>query len=124
MGQCYSVSALFKFKNNNPTEFCNLIKQEAEDRNFLRRNMYDLNDPMECFRILTDNKVYKAYDNNNVWEADFDATYGWDSVMREVFGKAMDVLDNGSYVHVAPDGYDWIIEKKNGKVLTEYHEDE
>lgn len=33
MGQCYSVEARFKFKNNDPSSFCQVIKDEIADKN-------------------------------------------------------------------------------------------
>ena len=126
MGQCYSVEAHFKFKNNNPSSFCQIIKDEIADRNgksaIFDLDRGDLNDPFGCFKIMTAKDAVQSTDGT--WYADFSGSYGWESVMIEIFQHAAEELDDGSVITIYPDYDSTEIAVKNGKVVTSYIESE
>ena len=118
MGQCYTVEAEFHFKNNDPTSFARRFKEEILKRNGkgarfdLSRG--DLNDPFDCFKILTSKNADKF---ENVWYADFNASYGWEKVLEEVFMAISKELDNGSWIDIYPDFGRTEIRVENGEVI-------
>jgi len=124
MGQCYSVYTNFKFKDNDHSSFCKVIAEEADKRNWYKEDpdliLRDFKDPFECFKILTSDHAEE--DSFGEWSADFDASYSWESVMIDIFTKALKVLENGSYVEIFPDEGGIRLIVKNGKVsFEEFH---
>ena len=118
MGQCYTVVAELKFGNNDPAAFCDMMKKEAAKRKYLQGEKYDLDNPFDCFKMITTNNAYTMGDK---WEADFDASYSWSGVLEEVFSSVMELLEDGSYVYVEPDDYHFVIRKNNNKVEIEWY---
>ena len=119
MGQCYSVEAKFVFKNNDPTSFCNVIKEEIEKRNGKKAIFGELNpnmnDPKVCFENVTHKCSLELTDGTLC--TDFDGSYGWESVMYEIFMEAAKKLDNGSYVKVWPDNGWWKIAVIDNEII-------
>lgn len=124
MGQCYSVEAKLNFKNNDPSGFCKIIKDEIVDRHgksaIFDLDRGDLNDPFGCFKILTAKDAAKSRDGT--WYADFSGSYGWESVMTEIFHEAAKELVDGSVITIYPDYDATEISVRNGKVVTSYIE--
>ena len=125
MGQTYTVEAKLKFKDKE--NFCNTIKSEIEKRdgksaNFnLEKKNLNLDDPFDCFRALTTVNDSGTY--GDVWYAYFSGSYGWESVMVEIFQKAAKYLKDGSVITIYPDsGFDKIA-VSNGNVLTSYEDE-
>lgn len=129
MGACYTVSITPRFKDKQA--FCDIIREKTADwklsgTRFPKRSLYtdpehgkpaaelfDLNDPLECFKLLTAEDVYQQDDS---WSADFDASYGWETVLMDVFEKAVTALEEGSEIYVEPDDYWYRIFVRDGKV--------
>lgn len=125
MGQCYTVEANFKFKDNDPASFCQIIQREIAARNNVSAvfdlDRGNLNDPFDCFKILTSKDACKY--TNDIWCADFDASYGWHGVMHDVFKSAFRVLDEGSWLTIYPDNGHETISVKFGETIVSYGED-
>lgn len=122
MGQCYSVYTKLKFKDNDPSQFCKVIADEFDKRNWYKETpglkLRDLKDPFECFKVLTFDHAEE--DSFGEWSADFDASYSWESIMIDIFVKALKVLEDGSYVEIYPDNGKIRIFVKNDIVYFEF----
>ena len=118
MGQTYTVYAKLVFKDDNPKPFCDIIKQEISRRNFNRTGC-NFDDPFECFKAVTSDNSGECPAAKGVWYSDFDANYGWEAVMYELFEKAIAVLENGSYIEIYPDSGGYRFRVKNGDVFVE-----
>ena len=117
MGQCYSVVAQLKFKNNDSTSFCEIIKNEIDkmqnDSAVFDLSHWNLSDPIDCFKILTS---ANACNYQGCFISEFGASYGWERILLDIFIQAMSVLDNGSIVYIEPDNWKHEITVENGKV--------
>lgn len=106
MGQCYSVSAKLKFKKNDPAMFCRLVRKKigsmiAKDQARFDLDGLDLNNPYDCFRAVTRKD---SVEKHGVYlTADFSASYGWGTVMLDVFESAFEGLEYGSRIYIYPD---------------------
>lgn len=121
MGQCYSVTAKFIFKNDDPAPFCNAFKDIVDRMNGVTAN-FDLScdsmdTPFGCFNILTGGQAYaEGNEYPDIWYSDFDGSYGWEWVMYDVFSAVLKECENGSYVKIWPDSGMTKISVKNGEV--------
>ena len=125
MGQCYTVEARLNFKNNDPSAFCTCIANEITARNGVSA-IFDLSrgkldDPFGCFKILT--AVNADQDPNGIYYADFSASYGWESVMFEIFKEAILTLDDDSFIHIFPDSGSYYLSIQNGKYIVLYSDE-
>ena len=121
MGQCYTVIAKFNFKDAK--EFCGIIAKEITRMQGYA--VFDLargklNDPFGCFKILTSKDAF--IDDDGTWCADFDGSYGWETVMDDIFEASATALKDGSYIHIYPDDGVDKIEVVNGQVNVCYEE--
>jgi len=118
MGQGYSVTAKLRFRNSNSIMFCQIVHDEIarlSDSATFRQDC-DLTTPKGCFEVLTRNQDY----DGDVWFADFDASYGWESVLVTTFYAAARGLEDGSYINIDVwdgDGMTHRIEVDDGRVL-------
>ena len=118
MGQGYSVTAELQFRDSNSNLFCNIVRNEIarlSDSAIFRQDC-DLTTPKGCFEALTRNQDY----DGKVWFADFDASYGWESVLVTTFYAAARGLEDGSYINIDVwdgDGMTHRIEVDDGRVL-------
>lgn len=122
MGQTYSVEARLTFKNDDPASFCKIISDEIAVRNGKTAN-FDLtrgniDDPFGCFKILTSANACQTKDGLRY--ADFDGSYGWESVLTQVLRAAARELADGSRILICPDDGCTEIAVKKGKVVTSY----
>ena len=124
MGQTYSVEARLKFKNDDPASFCKVIQDEIAARNGKTANFGltrgNVDEPFGCFKILTTANAGQTEDG--LWYADFDGSYGWESVLIQVFRAAARELADGSRILICPDNGCTEIAVKNGKVRTSYQD--
>ncbi len=141
MGACYTVIIKPKFKDNDPKSFCDVIKEKTTEwkisgerhpkrslwadpsKGKLAAEIFNLDDPLECFKLLTAEDVYED-EKEGSWSADFDASYGWESVLMDIFAAAAEVLDEGSEIYIEPDNYWTKIYVKDGAVAYEYSPDD
>lgn len=129
MGQSYSVEAKLKFKNNDPSQWCKAIKDyvQANDGNSAEFNLgrfgdIDWNDPFDCFKVVT---TTRAYTYEDLWCADFDASYGWAVVLLESFSRAAFGLEDGSEINIGPwESDEYIITVEGGDVYVDGEKEE
>ena len=121
MGAVYAVEAKFLHRNNDPTEFCRIITEEFKNRGIIDP-IDDPTDPFSCFSALCPNA--EENDDTGVYISGFDASYGWEWVMCEIFERALSVLEDGSYVYIEPDNGWERFYKENGDVLYEQGEED
>lgn len=119
MSQCYYVEAHLLFKNDDPKPFCKIIEDEVNARDgvtaYFNMSNGSFNTPFECFKILTSKDA--EYDwKQNIMFAGFNASYGWESVMYEIFKTSMEALNEGSFVSVWPDHGMWKIFIADGEI--------
>ena len=124
MGQTYFVEAKLKFPNGDPKGFCECVRREIEARNGKTAVFADLSGDMDtpfgCFSNLTRN----AEDEGGGWmSAAFDASYGWYSVMSEIFLKAAGYLGDGSYICIRPESGCEEITVENGEPRSVWRDD-
>lgn len=126
MGQCYSVEAQLFFADGDASCFCDTIKNEINSMNgktaiFNLPDNYELNTPFDCFKAVTSQNagIY-----NGIWYADFHGSYGWWSVMVDIFKKALSGLPDGSKIIIWPDSGSTEISVKNGTVTVDNFEDD
>ena len=103
MGQCYYVEAELKFKNNDSKSFCESVFKSIGSlyyRATFDMDRGDINDPFGCFKILTSRF---ASNDDGLFTAEFDGSYGWFDVLMFVFERAFGFVDDGSYVDIYPD---------------------
>lgn len=128
MGACYTVQAKLVHKNNDPKPFCDAVHKMANDLNLKSKGhpveeVFNLDDPFECFKMLTTKDAY--IQDDGTYSADFDAMYLWESVLHDVFYEAAKVLDNGSEIFISPDDYWYTFTMVNGDlVVTDSPDDE
>lgn len=126
MGQTYSVDMKINFKNQDSQMlFCNSIKsyiKETQNKTAIYQlEGLNLDNPFDCFKAMT---YPGAEEEDGIWYADFDASYGWESVLYDGLGNALKFGEDGSYLYIFPDNYSIYMDKKDGTILTRTVEDE
>lgn len=126
MGQCYSVYGSFIYSDRD--KFCQTIRDEIEKRHnksacfdLSRGNLFE---PMGCIKTLVGNAENDVYGEEDEWDCSFNASYGWFSVMLEIFYEAFRSLENGSELTIYPDSGFLKIRKENGFVFEEFEEEQ
>lgn len=129
MSQVYSIEAKWKYEDES-------IVVDAVKR-YVRATMDRFNygrdfeigqvkDIDSVMRLFFTNVVEK--DSDGVYTADFNASYGWEDVMINMFHNVAPVLQNGSYLHIWPDCDEVILEVDHGvkttRISTEDFEEE
>lgn len=141
MGMCYSVILTPKFKDNDPTQFCSILRRKAiewqlngsrqPERDLYTEpghgqpvaEIYNMDDPLECFKVFTAEDVFED-STEGKWIADFDASYGWDDVLQDVFEEAVTALEEGAEIKIMPDDYAYRFYVENGTVKAENCDEE
>lgn len=126
MGACYSVALNLTIADEKACveTLCNKIKNDSEKVN------YNL-ELAEKLGLSTDNladliciffggcnlssRPHLFEDNRIEYYSDFDASYGWGSVMYDAFTLIAPFLKNGSKISVYPDESYWNLIVENGK---------
>lgn len=114
MGMSYDVDTKLVFTDRNL--FCEIIKNEYDEReldSYYKPN--DFADPFECFKSITSGVHCEMYEDGE-YSAWFDASYGWESVLLDVFTASMDAVADGSTIKIYPDNAVHVLKKVNGKV--------
>lgn len=136
MGQPYIVEGLFKFKENDPSEFCKIIKDYIEQKvanggmaRPTEMDICDFSDPKACFKLITcgpqrSELYFDRREDGEWWCTDFDATYSWCTILCEVFSKAIECLEDGSTVKIMPESGYLAITASGGEAQTEWHDEE
>lgn len=121
MGQCYSVSA--KFKYNEAEQFRQQLIKSMQSQNCnWHIDDWEFISIEELLRsFLYEMRISVKQLKNGSFEfsvlSDFNQSYSWESLMIEIFEELTPVLRNGSYLTIYPDSdYDrYVI--KNGKCV-------
>ena len=135
MGAVYSISGDLKYKSSS--DIVAATKEFVASYNGARFSDTDFNDlkgALEC--IFTKRGLDINYETNKSikFNSDFDASYGWESVMIDWFDEVATLLSDGSYLKIYPDSgvdygvvsggiVDWEAEEEISDELTvdEFH---
>ena len=112
MGQCYSVEIKVRFTDEDGAKKAlktKLARHEEEHINYNLEHFKEigigtdnLTDLMGIFFGGWNGKL--TTNENKEWRyADFDASYGWESVMMDAFEAIAPYLANGSVIKIYPD---------------------
>lgn len=110
MGQVYLVEAKLIFKNRESSEkFCEMVR--AEQHRYAYAEGLDLNDPRDCFLAVTGGRGSEGFDptDPDVWSSGFDASYSWEGFLYDLFEKALELCEVGSWVTCWPDEGHWTL---------------
>ena len=111
MGDCFSISLNITLKNK---PYVNFGLEENQKRGIGTDNFNDL---IRIFFSSCNGTVIDVARNEDIisYNADFDATYSWKSVMLDIFGSIAPFLEDGSELNISSiDDYFCLI-VKNGK---------
>lgn len=86
----------------------------------LLRDFYENNTLESGLRVIFTEYLYKTstsirkecygYDTDNCYESDFNASYGWETVMTDAFEYMAPALKDGSELYIWPDhGEDYLV---------------
>ena len=127
MGQCYSVGLKIKVKHNSEEEAAealrlHMLQDDKTEYNFeefadfgvgteklddlIRNCLAGWKSSPYCMEEVSG---WKKYHN------DFDASYGWDTVMKEMFETLTPFLEDQSKIDIYSDGYSIHGLVENGK---------
>ena len=107
MGQCYSVGLKIKVKHNSEEKAAEALRLHMLQDDKTEYNFEEFAD----FGVGTEklDDLIKKYHN------DFDASYGWDTVMKEMFETLTPFLEDQSKIDIYSDGYSIHGLVENGK---------
>ena len=116
MGQCYDVTYDLKVKDRDG--LIESMNKYIDETNGVRVNWSlergDRDTLLGLMKILITDNYFDC--EGDCYSSAFDASYGWECVMLEMFEQMAPYLKNGSYCEVWPDsGRDYGV-VKNGKV--------
>ena len=117
MGACFSVEMELHFSDEKATK--KMMRDFIMERNgdsvafdIMGKNLDDLDTLVKVF--LTNHNYCRV---GNVFKADFNASYGWEIVLMDMFRTIAPTLQDGSRIYIEPDNdYDLLI-IENGKVV-------
>lgn len=133
MGSVYSIRAKLKFKDKKKAikilqDKINRGKEENVDygldtyRKSENLDINDINDLISVFLIAgreLESDVEDLDDGWVIYDNGFEASYGWESVMMEMFKELAPVLEDGSDLFIdCDDGVDVLV-IKDGKCIQE-----
>ena len=121
MGAVYSVSFDLRFKEAGYDEFNKRLRavlKEIEASKYAVVNVPDKDTTSANMSAVLPNLwIEKDSPSGFKGDADFDASYGWETVMLDVFMYAMDACEDGSETYISIDNDYDKIEVINGRVL-------
>lgn len=102
MGQCYSIELSLKLKDRTKAISSLNAKIARAGMEHCRYNLEgkdtdSLDDLLRVF--LTDTMKF----DGETYYSDFDASYGWESVLMDMFECLSDCLEDGSSIKIYPD---------------------
>ena len=131
MGSVYSIHSQMKFKDKNKAikilqAKISRGKEEHTDYGldtYRKSENLDINDIDDLIAVFIGvGKMFDVANNDDGWTTysnGFDATYGWESVMMEMFEELASVLEDGSDLFInCDDGVDVLV-IKDGKCIQE-----
>lgn len=123
MGACYSVEARLRFADGDGRKFAKLMNEFIDENDGVTAffGIKDTDPRETAYDVL---KILLPYchdwgaDNNgNDYTADFDASYGWETIMIDAFESCGKGLLEGSVVLIYPDSGLDVLEFQNGEFL-------
>ena len=125
MGAVYSIRAYLLYDDEQAVAE-SIIKFVKENANWVEFNSTDVDELkknktlMNALKVLFTEHTYKTdpviregyygYDSDNCYESDFDASYGWETVMTDAFAYMAPTLNDGSELYIWPDsGEDYLV---------------
>ena len=115
MGALYDIEVFLDCKNTD--EVVRLAKEYAASA-----RKYAVIDPFDdlegMLKAFFTKSVHKNADG--VYVADFNGSYGWESVMLDMFESIAPALNDGSWLKVWPDHGMDLMKVVNGRIETNY----
>ena len=132
MGSVYSIYSQMKFKDKNKAiKILQAKIQQRKRKSILimdwihirKSENLDINDIDDLIAVFIGiGKMFDVANDDDGWTTysnGFDATYGWESVMMEMFEELAPVLEDGSDLFInCDDGVDVLV-IKDGKCIQE-----
>ncbi len=119
MGAVYSVSLTLKFQSSQDiVDYTrNFISDFGTSATFDNSDFTDIAGALSCIFTERGLHIEQLTDTFAMCSSDFDASYGWESVMTDWFNYVAPVLQNGSEFKIWPDNgyYSGVVQ--NGKVI-------
>lgn len=128
MGAVYSIEGNLRYKSeadivNATKEYINQTTN-AKFSNTEFSNIYGVLAVMFTKKVHTGSKSSDSYSDTISFFADFNASYGWESVMTGWFDFIAPYLENASILRIAPDTGSYSGEVRDGKVVWSNLDDE
>ncbi len=113
MGMCYSTYCKAICKDEG--EVIRLAREYIHSASgYAKFNSSDFADLDGMMKVFFTDSVEK--DSDRTYAADFDASYGWENVMQEMFEAIAPALEDGSCLEVYADSWKDILIVKDGKM--------
>ena len=125
MGAVYSIRAYLLYDDEQAVVEAvqKFIRDHSHEVDFTKAWVRELDANktlMNALQVLFTNYVYKTdpairtkyygYDTDNCYESDFNASYGWETVMTDAFEYMAPALKDGSELYIWPDfGEDYLV---------------
>ena len=116
MGACYSVDIKLKYKDKK--KVINALNQYIENNK--KRVMFhlfniDRTDLSALMKVILTDQIEDINETDNEFKAisDFEASYGWEIVINEMFNALSSTIENGSYIYIEPDNEHYTLLKCN-----------
>ena len=118
MGAVYSVELNLKYSSAQDVVDAThrFINDFGPSAVFDGTDFTDLQGALECIFTKRGLQISELTDTSAVCSSDFDASYGWESVMTDWFNYVAPVLQNGSEFKIWPDNGYYSGTVQNGKV--------
>lgn len=123
MGACYTVN--IKMNGDRETILRALesaIRDEIEGGGCIITVDPAIKDPME--RFMSALLPNMEQDEDGTYRADFDASYGWELVLEDIFSEVLKSCDPGSFIEVLPDNWGWILKVQESGIVREDFDEE
>lgn len=117
MGACYCVEMELHFFDEEATKKAmrDFIMERNGDSAAFDIMGKDLDDLETLVKIFLTNHNY--YRTGDVFKADFNASYGWETVLMDMFMTIAPTLQDGSRIYIEPDNdYDLLV-IEDGKIV-------
>ena len=118
MGQCYSVTMELDYKDSRKVvDALNAYIDETDGRGVRYDLSHDRTKLPELMKVFLTDRDYTCDEEGKSFSSAFDASYGWDDVLRDMFESLAPVLDDGSYMEVWPDSGNYLLTVAGGAVI-------
>lgn len=121
MGQCYYIKTSFRIRKGEEENLVNAMTNFLRCHNFREADLdllkgKDIEEQLEhVLGLLFPNCEGSREGLKNDLTADFNASYGWESLMYEGFETMAPFLTNGSKLGIWPDSGHYWLRVRDGK---------